>query len=74
VRGLIPRGEQFNPCRCVKGREFFQVTSYEALALEPEDIFAVLSELKQPEYEITLLRKSGTCLGNWPTRGRLPSI
>ena len=24
--GLIPRGEQFNPCRYVKGREFSQVT------------------------------------------------
>lgn len=53
--GLIPRGEQFNPCRYVRGKEFSQVTSYEALALEPEDIFAVLSELKQPEFELTLL-------------------
>lgn len=53
--GLIPRGEQFNPCRYVKGREFSQVTSYEALALEIEDTFKVLSELHQPEYELALL-------------------
>jgi integrase len=53
--GLLPRGEQFNPCRYVKGREFSQVTGYEALALEIEDTFKVLSELKQPEYELALL-------------------
>ena len=53
--GLIPRGEQFNPCRYVKGREFSQVTGYEALALEIEDTFKVLGELKQPEYELALL-------------------
>jgi integrase len=53
--GLIPRGEEFNPCRYVKGREFSQVTGYEALALEIEDTFKVLSELKQPEYELSLL-------------------
>jgi integrase len=53
--GLIPRGEEFNPCRYVKGREFSQVTGYEALALEIEDTFKLLSELKQPEYELALL-------------------
>jgi integrase len=53
--GLIPRGEQFNPCRYVRGREFSQVTDYEALALEIEDTFKVLSELQQPEYELALL-------------------
>ncbi|MFZ3262966.1 MAG: site-specific integrase [Terriglobales bacterium] len=53
--GLIPRGEEFNPCRYVKGREFSQVTGYEALALEIDDTLKVLSELKQPEYEIALL-------------------
>ena len=53
--GLIPRGEEFNPCRYVKGREFSQVTGYEALALEIEDTLKVLSELKQPEYELALL-------------------
>ena len=53
--GLIPRGEQFNPCRYVKGREFSQVTGYEAVALEIEDTFRVLSELRQPEYELALL-------------------
>jgi integrase len=53
--GLVPRGEQFNPCRYVKGREFSQVTGYEALALEIEDTFKVLSALRQPEYELALL-------------------
>ena len=53
--GLIPRGEQFNPCRYVKGLEFSQVTGYEALALEIEDTFKVLSALRQPEYELALL-------------------
>jgi integrase len=52
--GLIPRGEQFNPCRYVKGWEFSQVTEYEAMALEIEDIFKILSKLKRPEYELTL--------------------
>ena len=37
-----PRGEQFNPYRYVKGREFSQVTGYEALALEIEDTVKVL--------------------------------
>jgi hypothetical protein len=31
------------------------VSSYEAMALEIEDVFAVLSELQQPEYELALL-------------------
>ena len=53
--GLIPRGEQYNPCNYVKGREFSQVSTYEALALEVEDTFKVLSELQQPEYELALL-------------------
>jgi integrase len=53
--GLIPRGEQYNPCRYVKGREFSHVSSYEALALEVEDTLRVLSELQQPEYELALL-------------------
>jgi integrase len=53
--GLVPRGEEFNPCRYVKGREFSQVTGYEGMALEIEDTLKVLSELKQPEYELALL-------------------
>lgn len=52
---LILRGEEYNPLNYVKGPEFSQVTSYEAMALEIEDVFAVLSGLKQPEYELTLL-------------------
>jgi integrase len=39
----------------VKGREFSQVTGYEAPALEIEDTLKVLSELKQPAYELALL-------------------
>ena len=31
------------------------MTDYEALALEIEDMFKVLSELTQPEYELALL-------------------
>jgi hypothetical protein len=50
--GFIPREEQYNPCRYVKGREFSQVSAYEALALEVEDTLKVLSELAQPEYEL----------------------
>jgi len=52
---LIPRGEEYNPCRFVKGREFSAVTGYEALALEVEDTFKVLGELTQPEYGLALL-------------------
>ena len=52
---LIPLGEEYNPCRYVKGPEFSAVTSYEAMALEVEETFKVLSELQQPEYELSLL-------------------
>ena len=52
---LLPLGEQYNPCNYVKGREFSQVSSYEALALEPEDALKILAELKQPVYEIALM-------------------
>ena len=52
---LISRGEEFNPLNYIKSPEFSQVTSYEAMALEIEDIFAILSGFKQPEYELTLL-------------------
>ncbi len=44
-----------NPCSRVKGPQFSQQTDYEALALEVEDTFALLSELQRPEYEIALL-------------------
>lgn len=53
--GLIPRGEEYNPCNYVKGRQFSQVSSYEGMAIEIEDVLAVLSELQQPEYELALL-------------------
>jgi integrase len=44
-----------NACSRVKGSEFSQESGYEALALEVEDTFALLGELKQPEYELALL-------------------
>jgi len=44
-----------NPCLRVKGPQFSQETDYEALALEVEDTFALLSELQRPEYEVALL-------------------
>jgi len=44
-----------NPCSRVKGPEFSQQSEYEALALDVEDSFALLSQLKQPEYELSLL-------------------
>jgi integrase len=44
-----------NPCSRVKGPQFSQETGYEALALEVEDTFALLSELGRSEYEIALL-------------------
>jgi integrase len=44
-----------NPCSRVKGPQFSQETDYEALSLEVEDTFALLSELQRPEYEIALL-------------------
>jgi integrase len=36
-------------------QKMFGAAGYEAMALEIEDIFAILSGLKQPEYELTLL-------------------
>ena len=53
--GLIPRGEEYNPCNYVKGRQFSQVSGYEAMALDIGDVFAVLAELQRPEYELALL-------------------
>ncbi len=53
--GLISRGEEYNPCNYVKGRQFSQVSGYEGMALEIVDVLAVLSELQRPEYELALL-------------------
>ena len=46
-----------NPCTRVKGPQFSQETNYEALALEVEDTFKLLSAIKgnSGEYEIALL-------------------
>src|SRR6266700_462798 len=46
-----------NPCTRVKGPEFSQESDYEALTLEVEDTFKLLSEIKgkNGEYEIALL-------------------
>jgi len=46
-----------SPCTRVKGPEFSQETGYEALALEVEDTFKLLSEIKSKNgaYELALL-------------------
>ncbi len=44
-----------NPCSRVSGKEFSQVSRYEALALDTDDTFALLAQLSQPEYELGLL-------------------
>jgi integrase len=63
--GLIPRSEESNPLRFVR----CQTTSnYEALILTPQQAFAVLMQLKEPERTLTLLAAStglriSECLG-----------
>jgi hypothetical protein len=52
---LIQRREQDNACRYRARSRISQVTSYEAMAPGIEDVFTVLSELRQPEYELELL-------------------
>lgn len=46
-----------NPCARVKGPQFSQESDYEALALEVEDTFKLLSEIKgkNGEYELALM-------------------
>jgi len=54
-----------NPCTRVKGNGFSQRSDYEALALDTEDCFALLSEIKgnTGEYEVALLVATcGLCI------------
>ena len=63
--GLIPRNQESNPMRFVRCRT---TTGYEAMILTPEQAYAVLLNLQEPERTLTLLA-SGTglriseCLG-----------
>lgn len=63
--GLIPRNQESNPMRFVRCRT---TSTYEAMILTPEQAYAVLLNLQQPERTLTLLA-SGTglriseCLG-----------
>ena len=63
--GLIPRSQESNPMRFVRCRT---TSGYEAMILTPEQAYAVLLNLQEPERTLTLLA-SGTglriseCLG-----------
>jgi integrase len=63
--GLIPRSEESNPMRFVRCRT---TSSYEAMILAPQQAFAVLMHLEDPERTLTLLAAStglriSECLG-----------
>jgi len=63
--GLIPRSEESNPFRFVRCKT---TSDYEALILTPQQSFAVLMQLKEPERTLTLLAAStglriSECLG-----------
>src|SRR6266446_3309099 len=63
--GLIPRNQESNPMRFVRCKT---TSGYEAMILSPEQAYAVLLKLKEPERTLTLLA-AGTgmriseCLG-----------
>jgi integrase len=63
--GLIPRNQESNPMRFVRCRT---TSAYEAMILTPEQAYAILLNLQEPERTLTLLA-SGTglriseCLG-----------
>lgn len=63
--GLIPRNQESNPMRFVRCRT---TSTYEAMILTPEQAYAILLNLEEPERTLTLLA-SGTglriseCLG-----------
>jgi integrase len=63
--GLIPRNEESNPLRYVRCKT---QSDYEAMILTPEQAFAVLEKMPQPERTLTLLDAStglriSECLG-----------
>jgi hypothetical protein len=50
--GLIPRREKCNPLRFVRCKT---ISNYEAVILSPEQAYAVLVDLPEPERTLTLL-------------------
>jgi integrase len=63
--GLIPRSEESNPLRFVRCKT---TSSYEAMILTPQQAFAILVQLQEPERTLTLLAAStglriSECLG-----------
>jgi len=63
--GLIPRNQESNPMRFVRCRT---TSAYEAMILTPEQAYAVLVNLQEPERTLTLLASStglriSECLG-----------
>jgi integrase len=63
--GLIPRRDECNPLRFVRCKT---ISGYEAVILSPEQAFAVLVDLPEPESTLTLLAASAglrisECLG-----------
>ena len=63
--GLIPRSEESNPLRFVRCKT---TSNYEAMILTPQQAFAVLMQLQEPERTLTLLAAStglriSECLG-----------
>jgi integrase len=63
--GLIPRTQEANPMRFVRCKT---TSSYEAMILTPQQAFAVLTKLKEPERTLTLLASAtglriSECLG-----------
>jgi len=63
--GLIPRSEESNPMRFVRCKT---TSGYEAMILTPQQAFAILAKLEEPERTLTLLAAAtglriSECLG-----------